>query len=118
MSCTVQDSYVPCGCKAILRENDPRAGIWKKIFGCLEFPLKNPVSTEGAARGEGSARFLMGDWAALSWDQKVIMKTEMKKRFNASSFEFDEQIRILGFVPIKDVNISIKICNLHFRCML
>jgi len=66
---------VPCGCKAILSEKDPRAEIWRNVFGCLEFPLCSPMPLMGKAEGELESRFLRGDWSALvkkGMDQKFL----------------------------------------------
>lgn len=113
-----QAEYAPCGCKAILSPGDPRARIWKAALGCLEFPLKGPVPVRGQGPGEDPARFLRGDWEALSMDQQIKIRAEMKRIYHASSSEFDQQIKSLGFFPIKDENINVLICGLHTRCML
>lgn len=118
MSCCSQESYVPCGCKALLDSRDPRAEIWMKVLGCLEFPLQNPLSHEHAAYGEiGIHRFLKGDWAALSLDQQKTLAEEMQRVFKVEPAVFRQQMRALGFVPIKDVHITVKICSTHLRCM-
>lgn len=118
MSCTVQDSYVPCGCKAILSERDPRAKIWMKVLGCLEFPLQNPLNHQHAAYGEkGISLFLRGDWDALSLDQQRTLAEEMQKNFKVDPAVFRQQMRALGFVPIKDEHITVQICQVHLRCM-
>ena len=114
-SCS-QISYVPCGCKAILSPEDPRAEIWKAVFGCLEFPLKSPQFHDAQAEGEQPSRFLKGDWMALSEDQKKRLCYEMKKKFGIGDSVFRAQMSALGYVPIKDVNIHVLICGLHTRC--
>ena len=80
--CVGQRSHVPCGCRAILSEKDPRAEIWMAVFGCLEFPLQNPIPLMARATGENAERFLKGDWEALSLDQQVQLCQEMKKKFS------------------------------------
>jgi hypothetical protein len=110
--------YEPCGCLAMLDPKDPRAPLWNKVLGCLEFPLKGPVATSGFGPGEPEAMFLKGDWMALSAAQKGKIKAAMKERFGASEAEFEEQMKALGYFPIKDENITVKICGLHTRCML
>lgn len=111
-------NYVPCGCKAHLNEKDPRAEIWRNVFGCLEFPLKNPISHIGQAEGEHEDRFLYGDWDALSFDQKVKMLIEMKKKFGISEQVFSSQVKALGYIPIKDQNIDVVICQKHTGMMI
>ena len=119
MAACLQNSYVPCGCKAILSEMDPRAPIWLAVFGKLEFPLKNPVPTIGAGPGEFHDRFLRGDWEALSLDQQTMLFREMEKRFSGLNYgAFVAQNRALGYIPIKDKNISVLVCGLHTRCMM
>lgn len=118
MAACMQSSYVPCGCKALLSEKDPRAPIWMAVFGKLEFPLKNPVPTMGMGPGEIPDRFLKGDWGALSLDQQNILINEMVKKFKANVNNFADQLNTLGFIPIKDVNISVLVCGLHTRCMM
>jgi hypothetical protein len=102
----------------MLDPKDPRAEIWRYALGCLEFPLKNPVTHEGSAPGVVSARFLEGDWKALNVDQQTKMKAKMKERFGVSACEFDEHLKIVGYMPIRDVNITVKICKTHSRCLL
>jgi len=115
--CNIQDSYVPCGCKAHLDPKDPRNSIWKYALGSLEFPLQNPLSHKGEADGETPALFLMGDWKALSEDQKTRMCKKLKKKFNINGQVFRSQMKALGYMPIKDENIIVEICGLHARCM-
>jgi hypothetical protein len=107
----------PCGCKAILNKKDPRAAIWKKVFGCLEFPLLSPIPVLGTALGEPTAKFLMGDWEALNFEQKTKMLSEMKKKFGISAQDFVMQNKALGYVPIKDQNVTVVVCQLHTRMM-
>jgi len=113
----IQDSYVSCGCKAVLSPKDPRASIWKYSLGSLEFPLQNPISHRGKAQGEKPARFLQGDWRALSEVQKSRMFEKLKKKFNINIQFFLSQIKALGYMPIKDENITVVICGLHERCL-
>lgn len=112
-----QTNYVPCGCKAILSPEDPRAEIWKAVFNCLEFPLASPLFHNAQAEGEQPSRFLKGDWMALSEDQKERLCHEMKKRFSIGDSVFRAQMKALGYVPIKDENIHVSICELHARCL-
>lgn len=113
-----QVNYVPCGCKAILSEKDPRAPIWRAVLGKLEFPLLNPIHHVGSAEGEYKDFFLKGDWKALSEEEQNKLANEMQKRFGINEKMFFGQIKTLGYVPIKDVNISVLFCQLHTRCML
>lgn len=117
MSCVEQDSYVPCGCKAHLSKKDPRAIIWRLALGCLEFPLQNPISHMGEAQGEKPAKFLKGDWKALSEKQKTGILIEMRAKFRINTEIFQNQIRALGYMPIKDENITVSICAHHQVCM-
>ena len=107
----------PCGCRACLSEEDPRAEIWKEVFGCLEFPLKNPVAISGNAVGEAGSSFLMGNWEALSVDEQNRMIQAMKRKFGVDEQVFRAQIRVFGYVPIKDENITVIICEKHTRAM-
>lgn len=107
----------PCGCRACLNEQDPRAEIWKEVFGCLEFPLKNPVAIRGNAVGEAGALFLMGDWEALSQAEQDKMIQAMKRKFGVDEQVFRAQIRVFGYVPIKDENITVIVCQKHIRAM-
>jgi len=117
--CMNQVSYVPCGCKALLSEKDHRAASWKAVFGCLEFPLKSPIATTGSGPGESPGRFLMGDWEALSMDKKSMLFHEMERIFPGINYgDFVAQNRTLGYIPIKDVNISVLVCQLHTRMMV
>lgn len=119
MSCCSQESYVPCGCKAHLDSRDPRAEVWMKVLGCLEFPLQNPVSHQHNAYGEAHpSMFLRGDWLALSLDQQRILAEEMERKFKVDSAIFKQQMRALGFVPIKDVRITVSCCQLHSRMLM
>ena len=118
MSTCFAVSYVPCGCKAHLDAKDPRAEIWMKVFGCLSFPLKHPISHMAITKGESSARYLQGDWRALSDEEKLRMVAEMKEKFGVSQEVFMSQIRAVGYVPIKDENITITCCQLHSRMMM
>jgi len=113
-----QASYVPCGCKALLSEKDPKAVIWKAVFGCLEFPLKSPLHHVGVAHGEFMASFLMGDWEALSLQQQTELINQMREKFGVSLNEFKSQVKAYGYIPIKDTNISVLICQLHTRMMI
>ena len=113
-----QASYVPCGCKALLNEKDPRAAIWKAVFGKLEFPLLHPIANLAQAEGEQLARFLQGDWNALGSSEQVKLAYEMKKRFpGLNDLEFLAQNKALGYIPIKDVNISVILCQRHTRML-
>jgi hypothetical protein len=116
--CMNQVSYVPCGCKAILDEKDPRAAIWKAVFGCLEFPLKSPLSHFGEAEGEFRARFFMGDWEALSLQQQNELINQMREKFKVNMNDFADQLNTLHYIPIKDVNINVLVCQLHTRVMV
>ena len=116
-SCSEQISYVPCGCKAHLSKKDPRAIIWRLALGCLEFPLQNPIYHMGEAQGEKPARFLKGDWKALSEKQKSGIFIEMREKFRINIRIFKNQIEVLGYFPIKNENIIVEICGLHQRCM-
>ena len=109
--------YVPCGCYAVLLECDPRAQIWRYALGCLKFPLQNPISHVESAQGERSAYFLKGDWNALSEKQKDRMFQALKLKFNVERSEFFSQIKTVGYMPIKDENITVVICEIHTRCM-
>jgi hypothetical protein len=100
-----------------LSEEDPRAEIWKEVFSKLEFPLKNPISHNGKAVGEPRASFLMGDWDALSQDEQNRMIQAMKKKFGVDEQVFRAQIRVFGYVPIKDENITVIWCKKHTRAI-
>ena len=117
MSCVEQVSYVPCGCKAHIHEKDFRASIWRAALGCLEFPLQNPIYHMGEAQGEKPARFLKGDWRALSEEQKHKIFIAIRHKFSVNIEIFRKQIEALGYMPIKDENITVEICGLHQRCM-
>lgn len=108
---------MPCGCKAHLSKDDIRASIWMAALGCLEFPLQNPIRHLAQAQGEKPTYFLKGDWKALSEAQKSRIFAEMKKKFGIDIQIFLNQINVLGYMPIKDVNINVEICGLHQRCM-
>jgi hypothetical protein len=118
MAVCMQRSYVPCGCKAHLSESDPRAEIWRAVFGKLEFPLLHPIKHEGQAVGEPLCGFLQGDWNALSEEEQVKLAGEMKKRFGVSEAAFIAQNKAIGYIPIKDVNITVVCCQLHSRMMM
>jgi hypothetical protein len=113
-----QANYVPCGCLALLDRNDPRAELWKKVLGSLEFPLKGPTRVMGFGPGEPQAMFLREDWEALTVAQKSKIRAAMRDNFGASEAEFEQQMKTLGYFPIKDENITIRICGLHTRCMM
>jgi len=109
---------VPCGCKAILSEEDPRAEIWRNVFGCLEFPLCSPMPLMGKAEGELESRFLRGDWSALSPEQQQKLCQEMIIKFGIDDHVFRMQNQALGYVPINDQNITVVVCQLHTRMMI
>lgn len=113
-----QAYYVPCGCKAVLSEKDLRAGIWRAVFGKLEFPLIHPLNHWAHAEGEHGDRFLKGDWEALSEEEKVKLAREMRKKFGVNEAAFMSQNRALGYIPIKDQNITVVCCQLHSRLRL
>lgn len=117
MSSCATVEYEPCGCMACLNPKDPRAEVWKYALGCLEFPLKHPVPHMGSAPGVRDS-FLEGDWEALTVQQKTRMKAQMKEKFGLSAYEFDQQMKTVGYMPIRDKNITVKICQLHSRCMM
>jgi hypothetical protein len=102
----------PCGCKAIIAEEDPRAEIWMKVFGCLEFPLLSPMPV---SLGNPSKRFLRGDLDALTPEQMCSLFEEMHKKFAVDRKWFATQNRALGYVPILDENITVAMCELHSR---
>jgi hypothetical protein len=114
----IQASYVPCGCRALLAEKDPRAEIWLSVFGKLEFPLLHPIHHQGQGPGENSDLFLQGDWNALSQDQQFKLCDAMKTKFNVKESLFLSQIHALGYIPIKDRNITVVLCQLHSRMLM
>lgn len=117
MSCA-ETEYMPCGCKAHLFKEDHRVSLWRYALGSLEFPLRHPISHMGKAEGEHSAKFLEGDWAALSEDQKFRMCKKMMQKFGIPRSEFEKQIRALGYMPIKDENIILVIYQKHSRMLM
>ena len=119
MSCSESEVYIPCGCKAHLFKEDPRASLWAYALGCLEFPLISPISHYGNADGmAGSRKFLKGDWAALSDAEKARMTEKLIKKFGISLQEFESQMKSVGYMPIKDENIILVICQKHSRMMM
>lgn len=113
-----QVHYVPCGCKAHIESNDPRAEIWIAVFGKREFPLKHPLAKIGSGPGESADRFLEGDWEALSMEEQVKLAEAMKRKFGVPDSVFISQMKALGYVPIKDRNITVVCCQLHSRMMM
>ena len=113
-----QVEYEPCGCKAVLSEKDERASIWKAALGCLEFPLQTPIAHMGQGPGERTARFLKGDFQALDERQQFDLFHEMEKKFKVNIREFQVQVEVLGYIPIKDENITVVCCGLHSRMMM
>lgn len=103
-----------CGCQAIIQENDPRAELWMSIFGKLSFPLKHPVLMNmGDVVGIGYE----GDASALTSEQRERLIRAMMKKFMVSRREIEETLKD-GVIPIKAENVTVSICNLHFRCMI
>jgi len=49
--------------------------------------------------------------------QKEGILVEMRAKFRINTSIFQNQIRALGYMPIKDENITVSICALHSRCM-
>lgn len=116
MSVTLsQTHYVPCGCRAHLSEKDPRSAIWLAVFGKLEFPLKHPLAKFGSGPGEAQDRFLEGDWEALSLEEQAMLGVKMREKFGVPDSVFISQVKALGYVPIKDRNITVVCCQLHSR---
>jgi len=105
----------PCGCEATVNEDDPRAEIWMKVFGSRTFPLKHPVPV--AMQTFPGKRFYMGDAKALSAEQKDRFFEAMMAKFKVTREEVEQSI-IDNQIPILAENVIVKICNLHFRCML
>jgi len=118
MSTSANVMRVPCGCKALLNEKDPRAEIWMKVFGKLEFPLQSPVQHLGQAEGEHPDKFLRGDWSALEPEEQQRLCQAMKDKFRVDDKIFRSQVQTLGYVPIKDVNIHVFICQKHTSMMV
>jgi hypothetical protein len=104
-----------CGCAAIINEKDPRAEIWKEVFGQLVFPLKHPVPFQMSTFP--GKMFVAGDPAALSEEEKEKLKSAMASKFGVPKEEIQKSIDD-GLIPILFENIGIKICDLHIRCML
>jgi hypothetical protein len=111
-------NYKPCGCMAHLNKNDPRASIWRYALGCLEFPLKHPISHVASAEGEYPAKYLEGDWAALTNKQKNSMCKKLFKKFGVTRDQILTQIKALDYMPIKDENITVVICKKHSMMMM
>jgi len=118
MSCSAQANYVPCGCRAHLNEKDPRAEIWLAVFGKLEFPLLHPIAHIGQAVGEPPYRVLQGDWRALSEEEQNMLAEQMRTKFGASPAAFLAQNKAIGYIPIKDKNITVVCCKLHSRMLM
>jgi hypothetical protein len=105
-----------CGCQAILDEKDPRAGIWKGVFGKLEFPLKHPVPFK--METFPGQLFFAGDSNALSPQEKERFISAMMKKFNVTREHVLTSWDVAGCIPILWENITLKICELHLRCMM
>ncbi|MCJ7459226.1 MAG: hypothetical protein MUP17_09565 [candidate division Zixibacteria bacterium] len=67
--------------------------------------------------GEPRAAFLMGDWEALSQDEQEQMIQAMKRKFGVDEQVFRAQVRVFGYVPIKDENITVIVCEKHTLAM-
>lgn len=104
-----------CGCEAEISEGDPRAEIWREVFGKLAFPLKHPIPF--SMETFPGKRFLAGDANALTEEQKERLKSAMARKFGVPKEHIEKSLRD-GIIPILDENVSISICNLHIRCMI
>jgi hypothetical protein len=106
----------PCGCQAILDETDTRAPIWKEVFGKLEFPLEHPIPFK--METFPGQLFFAGDSKALSPEEKERFISAMMKKFNVSREHVETSWDVFGCIPILYEHITLKICELHLRCMM
>jgi hypothetical protein len=98
-----------CGCKARINEKDPRAELWKYIFGSLTFPLLGPFLVPmGDVVGYG----FKGDARALTSEQRERLIEKMVEKFHITREEVEEGLKD-GVVPIKGEEVIVEICRLH-----
>jgi hypothetical protein len=103
-----------CGCQASISKDDPRAEIWKYVFGELSFPLRHPIpSNMGTVVGTGYE----GDASALTEEQKQRLVKAMTEKFHIPEIEVTKVLDS-GIIPIKAIGVSVVICNKHMRAML
>lgn len=107
-----------CECYAKVSRNDPRYPIWVKVDPEAKLPLKHPIlKRHPYAHPDFMGTFYEGDPSRLTEEQKEIIIEEMSKKFKCSKDHVAEGLA-KGFLAIKSDNISVMICDLHFRCMI
>jgi hypothetical protein len=98
-----------CGCEATISESDPRAEIWKYVFGKRSFPLKHPLPVNmGDVDGIGYE----GDATVLTEEQKQRLIEKMTAKFGITKEDVTSVLES-GVVPIKAENVIVSWCHQH-----
>ena len=107
-----------CECYAQISKKDSRYEIWKQVVPNGRVPLKHPLSSimKNKHFPEGITIY-EGDPSRLTKKQKDVLATLMAQKFHIPKQEVLEGLA-KGVLPIKVDNVTVSICDLHFRCML
>lgn len=105
-----------CECYAAISEDDPRAEIWRQITPDLRIPLRHPIPRIGQHNGQ-DIRVYEGDPSRLSQKQQDLLVELMAAKFDIPESAVREGLDA-GQMPVKDDNVVISICALHWRCMM
>ena len=113
----MDDQGQPCGCEATITDRDPRAEIWIQVFARRSFPISWKLGLYHENSNFPGKRFLNGDVAALSPDQRESLIGTMAAKFRIPPAEVADSLAE-GILPILDEGISISFCQLHTRMMV
>lgn len=106
-----------CECYAKIRDNDPRAELWRAVVGnSLQVPLKHPITVKMDGP-HGPMRFYEGDPSQLTKKQHNTLALEMKRKFGVpiDSVLIDLQN---GKLPIKAEGCTVFWCEKHSRMVM
>ena len=98
------------GCYVKISKDHPRAELWLKAIGSLEFPLKNPYPV----RDDTGRWFYQGDLSALTPDKYGRLVSVMAEYYNKTEKEMNSYLASTGFLPIEANHTTVIWCQKHF----
>lgn len=106
-----------CECYATISRDDPRHALWIRVTPDGHIPLKHPLTVKASDGPFAGQLFYEGDPTRLTDEQKQILAEICAEKFSLSKDNILADLA-KGILPISVKNVSVSICNLHFRCML
>lgn len=103
-----------CGCKASFNRDHPRIKMWTEALGpSPSVPIKHPVPhlVEGK-------RYFKADVSRIDEATLTEIIEALAGEFDINPFRIRNEVEKSGFIPVRDENLTLIICNLHYRCML